>query len=103
MGSGGEGAEAHVSSGGVTAGFSWDGTKYYESFNLRTLMQRGLEAGLDSIVLKVTFNFWRGPRILRLGSDHSVAAQYAVNGLPAGSCFNDILCGCMRSSPSTDL
>ena len=51
---------------------------------------RGREAGLDPIVLKVTFNFWRGPRILRLGSDHSLAVQYAMNGLPAGSCFNDI-------------
>ena len=54
---------------------------------------RGREAGLDPIVLKVTFNFWRGPRILRLGSDHSLAVQYAMNGLPAGSCFNDI---CVR-------
>eukprot|EP00959_Pyramimonas_sp_CCMP1952_P245802 5137245-Pyramimonas_sp.AAC.1 len=35
-------------------------------------------------------NFWRGPRILRLGSDRSLAVQYATSGLPAGSCFNGI-------------
>eukprot|EP00959_Pyramimonas_sp_CCMP1952_P200013 4183539-Pyramimonas_sp.AAC.1 len=40
-------AEARVADGGVAAGFSWDGSKYYGSFNLRLLRDRGQRAGLD--------------------------------------------------------
>ena len=105
-------AEAQVSEGGVTAGFSWDGSKYYESFDLLTLKERGLRAGLNSVVIKVTYNFWRGPRILRLGTDHSLSPLYARNGLPAGSCLNDIFVrvyalepfdGFVRRNPDVDL
>ncbi|CAK0868494.1 unnamed protein product, partial [Prorocentrum cordatum] len=83
-------AEAQVAEGGVTGVFSWDGTKYYESFRLTTLRDRSLQAGLSPIVVKVTRNFWRGPRVLRLGSDHSLSPMCAKCGLPAGSCLNDI-------------
>eukprot|EP00959_Pyramimonas_sp_CCMP1952_P285254 5964636-Pyramimonas_sp.AAC.1 len=40
-------AEARVAEGGVIAGFSWDGSKYYESFDLKVLKDRGRRAGLD--------------------------------------------------------
>eukprot|EP00959_Pyramimonas_sp_CCMP1952_P293972 6148281-Pyramimonas_sp.AAC.1 len=42
-------AEAHVGEGNVAGGFSWDGSKYYESFRLTTPRDRSLAAGLPSV------------------------------------------------------
>eukprot|EP00959_Pyramimonas_sp_CCMP1952_P398126 8341621-Pyramimonas_sp.AAC.1 len=76
-------AEAEEGDEGVTGAFSRDGSKYYESFRPTTLRDRSLEAGLPGAVVKVTFNIWRGPRIRRLGTDHSLAPLRATGGRPS--------------------
>ena len=82
-------AEAATSEGKCVAGLLWDGAKYYESFELELLKQRAYRAGIPPVIVKVTYNFWRGPRIVRLGQHHSPRVLYARRGLPAGDIFND--------------
>eukprot|EP00959_Pyramimonas_sp_CCMP1952_P228348 4774482-Pyramimonas_sp.AAC.1 len=94
-------AEAKVEEGGVAAGF-----------DLELLRPRALEAGPGPTIFEVTFDFWRRPRILRLGSDHSLATLHASRWLPGGSCVNDLFVkvyamqpfgGFVCRSPSVDL
>jgi len=74
-----------------TGGVIWDGTKYYESFDLGLLKDRALRHGIDPVIVKTTFNYWRGPRLLRLGAEYSALPYFASSGLPAGDIFNDIM------------
>ena len=83
-------AEAGRSCGLQAAGFLWDGKKYYESFVLEDLRLRALAARVHPTIVKVQYNFWRGPRILRIGRHHSPRIVYARCGLPAGDIFNDV-------------
>ena len=83
-------AEAGRAQGLHAAGVLWDGKKYYESFVLEDLRVRALAARIHPVVVKVQYNFWRGPRILRIGRHHSPRIFYARNGLPAGDIFNDV-------------
>ena len=40
-------------------------------------------------VAKFTYNFWRGPRIVKLADTYCSKIAFAISGLPAGSGFND--------------
>ena len=42
------------------------------------------------MLVKVLFNLWRSPRILRLGVHHCPLVQFAECGLPAGDIYNDV-------------
>ena len=66
-----------------------DGQKYYESFVLANLRDRALRTGIHPVLVKVTYNYWRGPRIVRIGQHHSPRIFYAACGLPAGDISND--------------
>eukprot|EP00959_Pyramimonas_sp_CCMP1952_P166974 3489389-Pyramimonas_sp.AAC.1 len=64
--------------------------KYYESFRLLWLRDRALYWRIPTVLIKVLYNLWRSPRVLRLGAHHCPLIQFAQNGLPAGDIFNDI-------------
>ena len=82
-------SEAAVAKGHVAAGLLWDAAKYYESFVLLLLRRRALLAGIPPVIVKVTYNLWSGPRIVRLGMNYSTTLLFARCGLPAGDIFND--------------
>eukprot|EP00959_Pyramimonas_sp_CCMP1952_P279199 5837175-Pyramimonas_sp.AAC.1 len=72
-------------------GIIWDGTKYYESFDLALLKDRALRYGINEVIVKTTFNYWRGPRLFRLGAHYGAQPYFAGSGLPAGDIINDIM------------
>ena len=82
-------AEASVGLGLVSGGMLWDAAKYYESFDLRLLRRRALLAGIPRVLVKVSYNLWRGPRLVRLAAIYSKELLFARSGLPAGDIFND--------------
>ena len=57
-------AEAGKGFGGGTGGFVRDGKKYYESFCLERLRVAPYQHGVHPVIVKMCYNFWRGPRIL---------------------------------------
>ena len=82
-------AEAAKGLGGDTGGFVRDGKKYYESFCLERLRVSAYQHGIHPVIVKMCYNYWRGPRILRVGSHHSPRFSHALCGLPAGDVFAD--------------
>ena len=58
-------AEAFVAKGQVAAGLLWDAAKYYENLDLQLLRALALEAGIPPVIVKVCYNLWRGPRLVR--------------------------------------
>ena len=82
-------AEAAKKLGLETAMILRDGRKYSESFLFAKLRQRALRAGIPRVVVKVCYNFWRGPRLLKFLQQFSTRVSYAVCGLPAGDVMGD--------------
>ena len=83
-------AEAAVSRGEVAGGFLWDAQKFYENFRLDLLRDRALAAGVPPVLVKISYNLWRSPRLMRMGSTFASEVCYATRGLPAGDIFNDV-------------
>eukprot|EP00959_Pyramimonas_sp_CCMP1952_P470795 9497293-Pyramimonas_sp.AAC.1 len=57
---------------------------------LRLLKNRAIEYGFNKVIVKTACNFWRGPRVLRLGCMYNANPYFALSGLPAGGIFNDL-------------
>eukprot|EP00959_Pyramimonas_sp_CCMP1952_P386989 8110317-Pyramimonas_sp.AAC.1 len=67
-----------------------DWSQYYESKRLDLLPLKFLKVGVPVCWLKLVYNAWRSPRIIRLGKHHSVTPLFAICGLPAGGGYNDL-------------
>eukprot|EP00959_Pyramimonas_sp_CCMP1952_P436496 9140314-Pyramimonas_sp.AAC.1 len=72
----------------VAVGADW--IKYYESIPLLELRHKFLRHGAPTSWLKLVFNMWRRPRVIRLGRNHATAPLIARYGLPAGGGYSDL-------------
>ena len=82
-------ADTLVVHGDYVAALACDGEKFYEHFDLEVLRARALAWGIPGPFVKLTYNVWRGPRVIKLGAHVHDALYHALSGLPAGSGFND--------------
>jgi len=84
-------AEQNVSNGRHTATVIADYSKYYETIPLDEARDKLLRLGMPSAMVKVTYNQWKGPRIIRLRQHHGSRPAYADYGLPAGDGYADVV------------
>ena len=82
-------AEAALQEDEEVAAFTCDAQKFYEQFDLQVLRMRALAFGMPSPIVKLTYNTWRSPRMLRQGRQLHDRILFAKCGLPAGSGLND--------------
>ena len=67
-----------------------DFSKFYEGIPLELLRDRLLACGMPTAIVKLLFNTWQSPRIIRLGLHHSGRPLFALIGLPAGCAYADV-------------
>eukprot|EP00959_Pyramimonas_sp_CCMP1952_P194237 4062009-Pyramimonas_sp.AAC.1 len=70
--------------------FIADWSKYYETIPLEVMKMKFLRHGAPTCWLKLVFNMWLSPRVIRLGRHHSDEVLCARLGLPAGDAYADL-------------
>ena len=93
-------AEAAVASKNVAAAPLFDGRRFYENFGLDRMRARALESNFSKVALKVCYNAYRGPRLMKLG-DRAVVLGHGEFGLPAGCGFSHVFV-CIYSAPAVE-
>ena len=68
-----------------------DYSKYYETIPLEQARDKLVRLGAKTAQIKLVYNQWRGPRIIRLRTHHGGRPRHAVDGLPAGDGYADIV------------
>ena len=81
--------EAALAKGEVVAAFTCDSQKFYERFDLALLRGRATALRMPGPIVKLTYNTWRGPRLVRQGRQVCDHVSFAICGLPPGSGLND--------------
>ena len=84
-------AEQNAAAGRHTVTVIADYSKYYETISLDEARDKLVRLGLPMAIAKVTYNQWRGPRIIRLRHHHGAQPRHAQDGLPAGDAYADIV------------
>ncbi len=76
-------SEAATSSGKHAATLLWDLVKFYESFNLQLLEERGIRLGFPPALLYLALRAYRAPRFVTING-YADGPFYARKGLTAG-------------------
>eukprot|EP00959_Pyramimonas_sp_CCMP1952_P152876 3198414-Pyramimonas_sp.AAC.1 len=74
-----------------TATLIADYSKYYETIPLDLVRDELIRLGASTAQLKLVYNQWKGPRIIRLRTHHGGRPCHAVDGLPAGDGYADVV------------
>ena len=67
-----------------------DYTKYYEEIDITLLRDKFVSRGAPMGFIKLVYNMWTAPRLLRLQGHHARRALFPQLGLPAGDAYCDI-------------
>ena len=68
-----------------------DYSKYYETIGLDQARDKLMRLGMPGPMVKVVYNQWKGPRIIRMRLHHGGAPRHARDGLPAGDAYADVV------------
>ncbi|CAK0826069.1 unnamed protein product [Prorocentrum cordatum] len=84
-------AEQNAEAGRHTAAIIADYSKYYELIPLDEARDKLLRLGMPLAMVKIVYNQWRGPRVIRLHQHHGAQPRHAQFGLPAGDGYADVV------------